>query len=78
MALQEGLAMELLPNWLDARRIPIENGAGDEEIPAEGRIGRPYGKSRLKTDNSSPSWNPGMGGPSSGPRWRIDSVDGAR
>lgn len=47
MALQEGLAMELLLNWLDARRIPIENGAGDEEIPAEGRIGRPYGKSRF-------------------------------
>ena len=70
--------MVWLPNWLDARRIPIENGSGDEEIPKAGKNCRPSGKSRLKNDNSSPSWNPGMGGPSSGPRWRIDSVDGAR
>lgn len=54
MALQEGLAMELLLNWLDARRIPIENGAGDEEIPAEGRIGRPYGKSRVSVHPHHP------------------------
>ena len=35
------------PNWLDVEHRPIENGAGDREIPAEGRIGWLSGKSRI-------------------------------
>ena len=35
------------PNWLDVEHRPIENGAGDREIPAEGRIGWLSGKSRV-------------------------------
>ena len=34
-------------NRLDAEHIPIEDGAGAEEIPTEARIGRPFGESRL-------------------------------
>lgn len=41
--------MVMIPNRLDSEHIPIENRAGDEEIPVEASIGRPYGKSRLKT-----------------------------
>ena len=36
------------PNWLDVEHRPIENGAGDREIPAEGRIGWLSGKSRIR------------------------------
>lgn len=39
--------MVWLPNWLDERRIPIENGSGDEEIPKAGKNCRSSGKSRL-------------------------------
>lgn len=39
--------MAKCPNWLDVEHRPIENGSGDEEIPAEGRIGRLFGKSRF-------------------------------
>jgi hypothetical protein len=48
MALQEVLAMMLLPNKLDARSIPIENGYAEEEIPKAGKIRRSFGKSQLK------------------------------
>jgi len=39
--------MVFLPNWFDARRIPIENGSGDEEIPKAGKNRRSSGKSRI-------------------------------
>ena len=39
--------MVWLPNWLDERRIPIENGSGDEEIPKAGKNCRSSGKSRI-------------------------------
>ena len=39
--------MVLLPNWLDARHIPIENGSGDEEIPKADKNCRSSGKSRI-------------------------------
>ena len=35
--------------WLDVKHIHIENGVGAEEIPKEENIGRPYGKSRIKS-----------------------------
>jgi hypothetical protein len=41
--------MVLLPNWLDERRIPIENGSEDEEIPKASKNRRSSGKSRLNT-----------------------------
>ena len=47
MALQEVLEMVLLPNLLEVRRIPIENGFGDEDIPKVGKNCRSFGKSRL-------------------------------
>jgi len=50
MALQEVLAMVLLPNWLDARRKPIENWSGDEELPKAGKNCRASGKSRSSTE----------------------------
>jgi hypothetical protein len=40
--------MMMIPKWLDAGHIPIENRAGAEEIPMEASIGRSYGKSRIK------------------------------
>ena len=40
--------MELLPNWLDAKRVPIENGSGTEEIPKTGKNRRSSGKSRIQ------------------------------
>jgi len=39
--------MVLLPNWLDERRIPIENGSEDEEIPKASKNRRSSGKSRI-------------------------------
>jgi len=39
--------MVLLQNCLDVRRIPIENGYGDEGIPKTGKNRRLSGKSRL-------------------------------
>lgn len=47
MALQEVLAMVLLPTWLDARRIAIENGAGAEEIPKAGKNRRSSGEYQI-------------------------------
>jgi len=43
--------MALLPNWLDARHRPIENGSGDEEIPKAGKNHWSSGKSRTKGEN---------------------------
>jgi len=37
----------LLPNWLDAEHIPIENGSGDDEIPKAGKNRRLSGKARI-------------------------------
>ena len=48
MALQEVLAMVLLPNWLDVKRMPIENVTDAEEIPRVGRNRRSSGKSRIR------------------------------
>jgi hypothetical protein len=39
--------MMLLPNKLDARSIPIENGYAEEEIPKAGKIRRSFGKSQI-------------------------------
>ena len=46
-ASKEGFEMVMLPNWLDAKCIPIENWSGDEEIPKVGKNRRSSGKSRL-------------------------------
>jgi hypothetical protein len=46
MASKESFEMMMIPKWLDAGHIPIENRAGAEEIPMEASIGRSYGKSR--------------------------------
>ena len=46
------------PNWLDVEHIPIENGSGDEEIPADGRIGRVFGKSQVNGYISIKKENP--------------------
>jgi hypothetical protein len=54
MASKEVLSMVLLPKWLDAGHIPIENRVGAEEIPTEASIGRPYGKSRLVDHMGNP------------------------
>jgi len=48
MASKESFEMMMIPKWLDAGHIPIENRAGAEEIPMEASIGRSYGKSRIK------------------------------
>jgi hypothetical protein len=37
--------MVLLPNWLDAGHIHIENWYGEEEIPKAGKNRRSSGKS---------------------------------
>jgi len=47
MASKESFEMMMIPKWLDAGHIPIENRAGAEEIPMEASIGRSYGKSRI-------------------------------
>jgi len=47
MASKEGFEMVMRQKWLDARHIPIENGAGAEEIPMEASISQPYGKYRF-------------------------------
>ena len=41
------LDIVLIPNWLDAEHIPIENRTGTEEVPTEASIGRLYVKSRF-------------------------------
>jgi hypothetical protein len=47
-AFQEGLAIALLPKWLDVKQIPIENGSGDEEIPMAGKNRRSSGIYRIE------------------------------
>jgi hypothetical protein len=39
--------MVMLPNWLDAEYIPVENGSGDEEIPKASKNRWSSGKYRL-------------------------------
>ena len=46
---KKGFGKAKSPNRLDVEHRPIEIGSRDEEIPAEGRIGRLSGKSRFKS-----------------------------